>query len=450
MSIMENNITEAYKALKENQRALAEAEQAKIDKKTDERNKFINEYNNIIDSAYNKQLRRGKLLEGARNNALSTVIKAIYITALEANTLTDEGIALAESMVDKWIIENGGASKILSEISDNTYMLARITQIVEDAAKDEVDKIEKLEKGEDLEEEEKKSEEKSDDEAEKKEEKDEATEESKDKTEEKEDKSKSEDNEKESDDEETEDSDKDAEEEAPVEDKESETPENTNDGEEFELDNEEESSPEVGTEEPVEADPSVEENIEDEAEKTIADAPYEKITTIDGDEEQGKIFDELEKEEDVQKAVELIRQRVADAEETFIKRNAEDKKQIDELLSRISDNVKTVEDMDDQAKEEDIAKAEVAKEAAFFNKQRINNITENRPLSIFEKMTRVLSSDIVKNEAIRENYLTESGSIDMVAVVESAKVMYGFLETLNTLQLEKVNKAYLEKMISEM
>ena len=40
-------------------------------------------------------------MESARNDALSTALKAIYITALEANSLTDEGIVLAETMVDR-------------------------------------------------------------------------------------------------------------------------------------------------------------------------------------------------------------------------------------------------------------------------------------------------------------------------------------------------------------
>lgn len=407
MSIIENNIVEAHKFLRESERALAEAELAKINKSIAEKEAFANNYYNIIESARDKQLRRGRLLEATRNDALSTVIKAIYITALEANTLTDDAIALAESLVDKWVREKG-ANSILSEVAGKTYLLDRLTQIVEDAAEEETKKLEKLENGEEPEEEKKED---------SKEEKSEESEETK---------------EEESKEDSTEDS-------------KEEDPENTSDGEEFEVDDE------TVSDEPVEEDPSVEENIEDEAEKTIEDAPYEKITTIDDGEDQGKIFDELEKEEDVQKAIELIRQRVADAEETFIKRNAEDKQKIDELLGRISDNVKTVEDMENRAEtEENEAKAAIAKESAMIDRRRIANITENRPLSVFEKMTRVISTDVVKNEEIRESYMTESNTIDTAAVVESAKVMYGFLETLNTLQLESVDSKYLQKLIEEM
>ena len=397
MSVIENNLTSAYKALKENNTNRDQARLDKINESVNKRNEFINEYYKIQESNLNKAKRKGLLMEAARNNALSTAVKAIYITALEANTLTDQGIILAENLVDNWIKERGGANKILTEAGNKTYFLDRLTQIVEDAAEEEVEEIEKDEEKED---------------------KDESAE-----TEEK-----SEEDEKDVEEPEKEESTEDKKEEEPKEDSEDEDPENTSDGEEFEIDSD---------------------DSEDEEEKSIEDAPYDKITTIDGDEENnGKVFEELEKEEDVKKAIELIRQRVADAEETFIKRNAEDKKRIDELLSRISDNVKTVEDMDEEAQESDQAK--IAKESVMMNKQKINAITENRPLTVLEKMTRNLFSGITKDQAVREQYLTESGSIDTFAVVESAKVMYAFLETLNTLKLEKVDKVYIEKVLSEM
>jgi hypothetical protein len=66
-------------------------------------------------------------------------------------------------------------------------------------------------------------------------------------------------------------------------------------------------------------------------------------------------------------------------------------------------------------------------------------------------MTRVFAKNVVKDQAIRESYTdSESGAVDMDLVVESAKVMYGFLETLNTLQLEKVDKEYIKNVIETM
>ena len=169
--------------------------------------------------------------------------------------------------------------------------------------------------------------------------------------------------------------------------------------------------------------------------------------TIDGDSENnGKVFEELEKEEDIKKAIELIRTRVADAEEAFIKRNTEDKKKIDELLSKISDNVKTVEDIAD----DDNAQSQVAKEAVMINRRKIKDITNNRPLTVFEAMTRNISENIIKNDSVKDGYVNESGTLDTASVIETAKVMYGFLETLNTLQLENVDADYIKNILENM
>ena len=411
-----NEYVETAKSLKERQEAMSNREAQSIREAEENRNKFIKKYHSIRENREARERMHGVLMEEARNNALSTAIKGIYIGALEAGTLTDNGIFLAETMVDNWIKERGGASKILSEISNNTYFLARLTQIVEDAAKEEVDKIEKDADEEDVDE--KKEDSKSEDKDDSEKEKEDTSEEKKDKD------SKSEN-----------DSD---------EDKKDESENNTNNDDS----NEDKSDDPLNytgddDEDEEESDDDTEED--DNSVVIVDDDEDEEESLEDDDENKDKVFEDLDKEEDVQKAVELIRKRVADAEETFIKNNAEDKKKIDDLLGKISDNVKTVEDMGD----EDSTESKIAKESATMNNRKIKDITENRPLTIFEKMTRELGSSIVRNVSIREQYLDENGSLDSGSVVESARVMYGFLETLNTLKLEKVDEKYIAKVLEE-
>ena len=411
-----NEYVETAKSLKERQEAMSNREAQSIREAEENRNNFIKKYHSIRENREARERMHGVLMEEARNNALSTAIKGIYIGALEAGTLTDNGIFLAETMVDNWIKERGGASKILSEISNNTYFLARLTQIVEDAAKEEVDKIEKDADEEDVDE--KKEDSKSEDKDDSEKEKEDTSEEKKDKD------SKSEN-----------DSD---------EDKKDESENNTNNDDS----NEDPSDDPLNytgddDEDEEESDDDTEED--DNSVVIVDDDEDEEESLEDDDENKDKVFEDLDKEEDVQKAVELIRKRVADAEETFIKNNAEDKKKIDDLLGKISDNVKTVEDMGD----ENSTESKIAKESATMNNRKIKDITENRPLTIFEKMTRELGSSIVRNVSIREQYLDENGSLDSGSVVESARVMYGFLETLNTLKLEKVDEKYIAKVLEE-
>lgn len=556
MKKRENEALERYKSLHENRLRLAQEEMRKINESAEARQSFINNYHAIRERKALKEVQRSKLMEAARNDALATVIKAIYITALEAESLMDENILLAENMVDKWIEEAGGASKILSKTGNNTYLLSRITQIVEEAAEDAVKEIEEPDeepKTDEIPDEnaskavqiaqltakdaeikaqianlkaEKKAEdeeEKADEEAEKdaeptadedaKEDEDgketsdtpdeEVPAEGEEKSEEEEPKT-DEDGKEESDTPEesipTEDGEAEEEVDADVEIKDvpSEDSENTeelpkekeeksdeksedapeeDEGEESSTDGDDETAPtkaegeEGSNEEDIDPDTDINMN-DDEKELTdgdevdpdedasedddVEDALGEPIdgdnssntdTTVDGDtENKGKIFDDLENEDDVQKAIELIRTRVADAEETFIRNNAEDKKKIDELLNKISTNVKTVETM----AEKDPKKAQVATEAVRECKRKINDVYKEKSFTVFGKMASILTENIVKDDAIRESYTTEDGTLDVDLAVESAKVMYGFLETLNTIQIEKVDEKYIANIINGM
>ena len=486
----ENESLETYKNLSESRAALARKEQEAVNEQIAAREKFKDDYHIRMDMRNRKDATRSNLMEAARNAALSTVIKAIYIGALEAHTLTDEGIMLAESMVDTWIAENGGASAILNKVGNKTYLLSRITQIVEDAAAADVAEIEAEDKDEVVSTDTKKDmavaatkeflkdadkkdvqdfmtqvfsaskeEEKTEEseapveDAEKPEEEVElelpdAVDKPEDGDEGEEGKEAPEDKPEE------ETSEKPEESEAPVEDAGAEEEEKDplattfeddpeDDGEDDEEDDENDSDDE--DDEPSKED--IEDDTEEELGEPLDDDGIDHDTTIDGHtDNEGKIFDELSKEEDVQKAVEIIRSRIADAEETFIRNNAEDKKKIDELLNKISTNVKTTEDLGDK----DETKAKIAEESVRMYKRHIDSIKENRPLTVFEKMSRNLSRNIIKDEVVRESYITESGTLDTDLIVESSKVMYGFLETINTLQLDKVDNVYIKKVLDGM
>lgn len=581
----ENEMRETYKSLRENRERLAKEELAKINEANAARQSIIDKYRAIKEDKESIKRNKQRFLEDARNNEFATVLKAIYITALEAETLTDQGILLAESMVDNYIKENGGASKILGKVGNNTYFLSRITKIVEDAAqadlaelleaddeldlndassdgksgdsdddepsesegkaldaakefingasKEEIDEfIRNIKKsatdnpeyakikadeaqqradeakkkadeasGEDTsdaladtDEEEDVDDEKSEDSGEDKSDetpsKDEsaegsgAAEESEEETKE-EDKSEEESEEEKSDDKDEDDSKDDSNEDDSTDDIEDtdsddddsedsddeddatdviyggdsdeddddsdsddlDEDDDSEDSEEDEEENEEEDSSE-DDETVIDSDDSDEE-VDDELGEKIDDGNSENDEeNIDGEgENNGKVFEDLDKEQDVKKAVELIRTRVADAEKSFIQKNAEDKKKIDELLNKISDNIKAVEDINDKNN----PKSKIAEEHVRMYKREIDNIRDYRPLTIFEAMTRKLSAGIIKDDSIREEYMdSDTGRVDTGLVVESAKVMYGFIETLNTLQLEKVDASYIKKVIDNM
>ena len=516
--IRENEMVENYRSLSENNVRLAADEMKKINESESEKEKFINNYYQIKESARRKKVEEAALIENARNNGFADCLKAIYITALEAYTLSDEGILLAESMVDNYIKENGGAGKILGKVGNDSYLLSRITDIVENYALNEVDDIlcegeraripkviaknpvdyingrlngtgyrlnkngkreldpkkvsmgvgaavggiiagkiikNRIDNKKDQDDSQNESylfegdlqdkalitaknyiDNASDKDLEKfigniKDEDLELPEENdSEKSDEKEDKDSLDMN--------FDDDDKGSDkEDEKKEDKSKDTDVKESD-EDVDL-NDDEVDPD---EDALEDD-----DINDALGKPLDSDEDSTDITVDGDtDNKGEMFKQLDKEEDVQKAIDTIRSRVADAEETFIKNNAEDKKKIDEILNRISTNVKTVQDLNDDNKTE----SKVAQEAVMMDKRRIDGIRYNRPLTIFEKMTRNLTLNIVKDCAVRESYIEEHGQLDMDHIVETAKIMYGFMETVNTLQLEKVDESYIKNVLENM
>ena len=462
-----NEMVETVRSLNENRNRLAQQEAAKIDKAVNERSNFRNNYYQIKESQHQQRMMRSKILESARNDALSTCLKAIYITALEANTLTDQSIILAESMVDNYIKENGGASAILGRVGNNSYLLSRITDIVEEAALREAEEIEKDDDKEDAkaEEDNKKDlkdkaliaakdfiDSASEDDIKKftAKMKGEATDDEDDdiqlpkNDDDKQDTPELEDPDDDGDDSKDDslnmsfDDDDDSDDDKKDSEDEDDDDDSDDDKSDDKKDSEDDDEDDLGEPLPGEDDDdSSDDDKKDDSDKSSDDNDSEG---------KGKILDNLDKEEDVQKAIDTIRNRVADAEETFIKNNAEDKKKIDELLTKISTNVKTVNDLGNK---ED-PKSKVAQESVQMAKRQIDMIKTNRPLTIFEKMTRNLSLNIVKDCAVRESFIEEHGQLDVDMIVETAKVMYGFLETVNTLQLEKVDEAYIKNVLENM
>ena len=434
----ENAFVEAIKFVRSRNDELVAESEKKAQEKIHEHAKFMNDYYKIKQSRLDKQRERVQLYESAQNKELATAIKAIYITALEAETLTDNGLLLAEELVDKWIVSEGGAAKILRENKNKTYLLNKICTIVEEAAREDLKLIY---------------------EAEDEDEDDITGEEDDDIDYDLGEDSGDDEGEEESDDDEAEEViyDSETEEETSVEDDEVKTDSNGDvaygvEDEKDSADNvtadEEHDEPEVEDEieiqmkeELPEEDSTSEEDIDEE----IADDEAEADVESEPEDYDNKVLEDLDKEADVRKAVALIRQRVADAEETFIKNNARDKEQINALLGKISDNIKTVEDMTEKDKEK--GKDAVAQENVRMSRRGIDSITNNRPLSIMEMFARSINKDIVRDEALKEHYMEENGKLDMDTIVESAKVLYGVLETLNTIQIgRKIDKAYLEEI----
>lgn len=175
----------------------------------------------------------------------------------------------------------------------------------------------------------------------------------------------------------------------------------------------------------------------------------EPMDPPDTEEAKQDMFEKLENEDDVESAVNIISQRISSAEEEFIKKNAEDKQKIEELVNDMNDRLKAAKRDPNVSEEEE---ENIEQEAAYKLKRNISNIREQRPHTIFEMFVRNLSSSIVQDDSqgMKNTYYTESGQLDVSTVVDATKCLYGFLEFANTIQLEHVNEEYIKKVLEEL
>ena len=329
-----------------------------------------------------------------------TAMQAIYMSAVtECTVLTRESKIIGENMAVNYIVENDGVYNVLNKMK-GTYFLERVRDIIYEATEDA---------------EKKKEEEKenpSQDEPKK----------------EKEDTS-SENNEKKEDDEDL------------VTDMEDKEDSNTSE--------EEEEEPETSDKEEKDEKEETEEG-EDSSEKTddldleSEDEPKDVSNNDIPTETKEEMLDKLEKEEDTDTAIDIIAQRISKAEEEFIKKNAQDKQKIEDIVDNINDRINGAK-ADPNNSDEDVE--EIEQEAAIEMKRKISKIRDDRPHTVFEMMVRQLSEGIMSDQTLMEDYCDTNGKINMETVVEVTKCVYGFLEFVNTVQLEKVDEAYIKHVI---
>ena len=189
--------------------------------------------------------------------------------------------------------------------------------------------------------------------------------------------------------------------------------------------------------------------VEAAAEKAEEEADDVDKATGDVPEDSKKdMFDELEKEEDVDAAISVIADRITSAEEEFVRKNSEDKKKIEDIVSDINDRIDAVKQKDDMSDEsKDTAEEELEQEST----RRIAEVYSGiKPKPLFEFMVRKNCDIIIKDKELKETFRNEAGKLDMDRIVDTTSYMYGFLEFVNTLGLVKIDDEYIKEMVNEL
>lgn len=150
-------------------------------------------------------------------------------------------------------------------------------------------------------------------------------------------------------------------------------------------------------------------------------------------------WNDVDNTEDVDDITNLIRMRVSNAEENFVNRNQQDKENVKTVLKQTADRVQMAKDTNDNDYAESVEESETR-----IAKDKIYKIQHEGYRSVFDRMVRNLSEAAVKNKDAKGSLIDENGKLNMDSIVESARCMYSLLETIGTIQLEKVDNKYIE------
>ena len=79
-------------------------------------------------------------------------------------------------------------------------------------------------------------------------------------------------------------------------------------------------------------------------------------------------------------------------------------------------------------------------------KREVDTIGQRRR-NILESIVRRMSQNIITNDEMRQNFIQESGKLNMNKIIDTTEVMYAFLEMVNTTQIKEVDSKYLETVL---
>ena len=152
---------------------------------------------------------------------------------------------------------------------------------------------------------------------------------------------------------------------------------------------------------------------------------------------------EVDDTEDVDDVTNMIRLRVANAEEEFVNRNLQDKENIDTILKDTAQRVQNAKSGYDNEYGDRVEESETR-----LAKDRIYQIQHENRRNVFDNMVRALSEAVMKDEITKDQFVNESSRLDVDKVVSCARCMYTLLEVVSTIQLEKVDDQYIQDTLN--
>lgn len=154
-----------------------------------------------------------------------------------------------------------------------------------------------------------------------------------------------------------------------------------------------------------------------------------------GPEIKSAFFDQLDKM-DISEIQDAIRERVSDSMNEFIEQNKQDHDAIMNCLQATKDKMENTKDETVKESYQALSRRKIAK-------------IRNRKKCVFESMVDAMCESVMKNDELKEEF-TESGKLNVPKIVDRIQIMYTFIETVNTMNLYKVDETYMQDLIESL
>ena len=141
---------------------------------------------------------------------------------------------------------------------------------------------------------------------------------------------------------------------------------------------------------------------------------------------------------DSQAISDAINQRVSDAMADFVDTNKKDHEDITSVLQQAQEKIGDVDPEDDSLKE---SYTRIANGKA--------NDIRNRPKGVLHTMVHTMCESVMKNKNMHSEFMSE-GKLDIPKIVDRVRIMYTFMEMLNTSKIANVNEAFINDVIKDL
>lgn len=132
-----------------------------------------------------------------------------------------------------------------------------------------------------------------------------------------------------------------------------------------------------------------------------------------------------------------IHARVASAINRFNMENMQKRREIENALEITKEKINNAE-------------TEKLKEHFQTKGKLLEQKIRHKKKSIFESMVYNVLESCYKSNELKNNFFNEDGSPDMDKITDHCKIMYGFLEMLNTLKLKNISEEYIKEQLESL